>query len=679
MRSVPLAILIAVSATTALPAREAGDEEPPREIGLEERSAARLAQFELSASGDPERIRSLVPGDLKIKIGLKKLTDYELDHFCGLPQGTPEEAEVSVPRPSYLMYFDQPHLTQSGRARAMDIARGLIPRLTAEGGRVTIVSNAASIETFSDLSPDPRQLLDAIDRLEADRDQWDTYASLETSRIDEIIRALNEADNIGQATALARRYQRFERWLGEKNLRRFEMVLGRLAGLDPPKAVLYFADTMRSNPGEHYLSIFSSAVMESSQSLQVMEGDAFGGRTVFDRVVRQASANGIRLYTVHAQGLVQQAGFQRLSPQGTSMGGDTYNLPMTRIRHAQDSLASMASETGGASFPHGAKASRIADRILSDLSCILLVSFDPARFDHDEPFRLKVESRKPGVKVHSRGQIVIQSASARTTSRLMAAFMAAFAMPGARAAEAALGISLVPIEFRQGKFHALLQIHAPGVPVAGATWDVGASVSAGGEVLEEVSGRVTLRRPGSPVILEKEIALTGGAVNVVAVAHETTTRRVSSVSRQAQWSAPEKDSAALGPVAALQPSPGAFLREGAVRTWGSLALDPDRTALGDRPLALVGIVCRGERSTSPLQVERRLVGEEETVLPVVDLEPTGEGCVQLRDVIPAGNLGPGPIRYEMRLLQEGEEIDTATREFIVIGSAPGSGSETGAR
>ena len=37
--------------------------------------------------------------------------------------------------------------------------------------------------------------------------------------------------------------------------------------MDPPKAVLYFADTMRRNAGEHYFSFFSDAVRDG-------EGDA---------------------------------------------------------------------------------------------------------------------------------------------------------------------------------------------------------------------------------------------------------------------------------------------------------------------------------------------------------------------------------------------------------------------
>lgn len=665
MKSTIIVFLAVLAAVCPAPAQEDGEPEDPRDLGLEERTGARLSQFEISVTGDPELVRSLRPEDFKVKIGLQKLPDYRLDRFCDDPGETGRArsvaAPVAAPQPAYLFYFDQPHLTLSGRARAIELARPLIRRLAGQGGRVTIVSNANRVVTFADLTSDTGVLLEAVDRLEADPMHWDTYATEEISRLDEIMRKLNEASDVSQATAVARRYQRYERWLTERSLRRFEMVLGRLAHLDPPKAVLYFADTVRANPGEHYLRIFSESLIENEASLAGMDMDAFSGRIAFDRVIEQSSAHGIRLYPIFAQGLVQQTGFRHLALEGASSGGNLLRLPMTRIRHAQDSMASMASETGGEAFLHGAKASKIADRILADLSCILLFSFDPGEFPRDTPLRLKVESNRPGLKLHSRGQIVIQSAAARTTSRLLGAFT----MPGARAAELPLGIGVYPIEYREGKLRALLQIHAPAVETVRAEWDVGASLSDAEGVLDEVSARVSLARAGSPVILEREIDLPPGGTQIVSVAHETMTNRVTSTRTAVQWNSPGRKEARLGPVALLQPSAGVFVRDGEVRTWGSLAVDSGETVRGDRPIALVGIVCTGEKITSPLQVRRRLIGEEASELPAVDLQPAGKDCVQVRDVVPAGSLRPGLYRYEMRLLREGEEIDDATREFVL--------------
>ena len=64
---------------------------------------------------------------------------------------------------------------------------------------------------------------------------------------------------VTHAMLTARRYQREEKWHTERALSRFAQVLGRLEGVDPPKAVIYFADRMRSNAGDHYIELFADA------------------------------------------------------------------------------------------------------------------------------------------------------------------------------------------------------------------------------------------------------------------------------------------------------------------------------------------------------------------------------------------------------------------------------------
>jgi hypothetical protein len=58
----------------------------------------------------------------------------------------------------------------------------------------------------------------------------------------------------------------------------------------------------------------------------------------------------------------------------------------------------MAAETGGRVVPQRHPPAKIASQILSDFSCVYLLSFDPAGFKQDAPLMLSVKSLKPKVK-----------------------------------------------------------------------------------------------------------------------------------------------------------------------------------------------------------------------------------------------------------------------------------------
>jgi hypothetical protein len=219
---------------------------------------------------------------------------------------------------------------------------------------------------------------------------------------------------VAQALAQARRYAAEERSRQERDLRRLSMVLGRLSDFDPPKAVLYFADTMRQNAGEHYLSFFGGTTLTDgngkptadSESIQM---DAATGVLPLDRVVNEAAALGIRFYTVEGQGMVG-SNFLIASRAGASNGGGgnganqgSATVNSQRVRDSQGTLVSLAAETGGRAFLNGVAPSKMAAQILGDLSCVYLLSFDPGKFPQDKPLAVAVAVKRAKVKTSVRG------------------------------------------------------------------------------------------------------------------------------------------------------------------------------------------------------------------------------------------------------------------------------------
>ncbi len=670
MRLDRLTVALGLLALAGGAAQQTAPDEPGRS-GLVERTSTRLTQIDVTVSGPAELIRALTAEDFKVRVDLKWIREFRVDGFCDEPPTAPEPGSTAAllaagdPRrrpASYVLYFDQQQLTLTGRHRAMRLAKDLLPELIRNGNRAMVVSNARRLDTFSQFTDDLAALLDAIERLERDRTQWDFYANQESSRVEDVIDAFNRDGTVDRAVSLARIYQREERWRTEQSLHRLESVVARLASVEAPKALIYFADTTRANAGEHYLSFFSDRMIESDSVLAGIQSDATTAWLPFDRVVNLAAAQGVRFYSIQAEGLVSH--FQTpLGLAAQALGARRSPTSRTRIRDAQGTLGSLSRETGGYAFINGATAPAIVDRMRSDFECLYLVSFDPAGISEDAPHALRVSVKRPGVRVKSRGRLIVESESARLENRLLGAFGAPEVADGPLVVHG----ELVPIGFDDGRYSALVQIAVPGIALQGSTWDLGASLVSRNRVQAEAQGRLTVSGPGLPVVLEREIRFPPGPYEVRSVAHETSTDLVASANTEVSWPDPNRGPACVGPFALLQPELAAFTRDGQVRMSGPLGVPAEQPVLTDEPTAFVGLVCRGRGGRGgALRVERWLRGASRVEFEPIELGAGGDRCAQVRDVVPAGALGPGSYSYEVRVLDGDYELASGGREFFAV-------------
>jgi VWFA-related protein len=671
------ALLLALLASAAVSAQQQETQEgaaetaaAPRESDLVERATRRLAQIDVTVSGREEDIADLTPADFELVVNHQRIEDFTVDRICNRLEGgelrtverietvaeeVPETLEPAAPRPTFLFYFDHAHLTMAGWNRAVQMAREFIPELVQDGARGVLVSSGRAVVTYADLTDDPEALLAGLQRMEDDR-EWDPFSQQEGSRIQEILDDIQKI-SVQAGLATARRHQREERWRTGKALRRFSMVLGRLSELDAPKAALYFADTMRQNAGEHYVSLFNRAQAKvDDPDLTVMRTDAFTARNPFDKVVDEAAAHGTRVYTIHAQGLTATIGPMKRPTDGQGMSPDAIRRP---VADAVDSMKSMAVETGGKAFTGGYRNRSVVTTIREDLSCLYLVSFDPTGFPEDVALPVRLRSEKKGVRVHSRGRVLFQSEDARLTSKLLAAFGA----PSAIEDSAPIRSSVVPIGFSDGGFDALLQVFVPGAPVSGAVWDLGASVVSQDRVLDDTSGRIEVPGPGIPVVLETRTRFQPGPYSVVSVAHEMTSDQTASREMKGDWPNPKAQPVVVVPVTIVQPAEGVFVREGAVRKSGPLAVARDGFVQTDLPTAFIGLVCWDRVQKATLTVERKLVGASAADFPPMTIEPDKERCAYFRDLVEGKTMTPGVFTYEVRVLAKESEVARLDHEF----------------
>ena len=63
---------------------------------------------------------------------------------------------------------------------------------------------------------------------------------------------------------------------------------------------------------------------------------------------------------------------------------------------------------------------------------------------------------------------------------------------------------------------------------------------------------------------------------------------------------------------------------------------------------------------------RRPSNPSEVQFPELQFRLDSERCAQIRDVIPAGSLGPGFYRYVVRVKQDEELLQEVAREFHAV-------------
>lgn len=645
--------------------REPG--EAPRESKIVETAGTRLAQIDVSLAGPLEAISSLSKDDFEVKVNRRRVLDFSLDLSCA--SAAPEDGQrppdaprtEAKPRPaSYVFYFDMPWLTMVGRQRAMDMAVDLIPALVQNGNRGMILSNARALDPVAPFTTDAAELLRSLKALASDKLAWDPYPSQERNRLAEVQRTLNEErQGFSRAIALARGFYLEDRRRARRDIGRLTMSLGSLSQVDAPKAILYFADTMRDDAGGLYLKLFSDAVIAQAGAKPFELG-------TLQRVIEEASAQGVRFYTIQAEGLTAPFSDAGMSVSGSY--GARLNVPTSGIgtADAQAALVTLAAETGGRSFLNGVPADRVARAVSTDLACIALLSFDPEGFSEDAPLPVTVRVRNPRITAHTRGLIVLQSDSARRTSKLLAAFIA----PEAKRNEVPVRTALVPTGFVDGRFTALVQVAVAGSSVPGAWWDLGASLVSRERVRDEGSVRIRVDAPNTPAAFEKEMAFSPGAYELVSVAMDATTGQVGSRRDEGTWPDPEADDVLLGPIAVLQPAAGAFSRDGRTATTGALARTGDDAVRADAPTALVGIVCRRKGLDGPLRLERKLEGEIAVPFAPMELDLGDDRCAQIRDLVRGGTMRAGFFRYEIRVVKNGLDLARAERSFPVIVPEP---------
>jgi VWFA-related protein len=641
---------MAVSAVPGDGPTPAPADQAPKPTGLTEKVETRLVQLDVAVEGDRDAIRGITAKDFVLYVGEHEVQGLIVDRLCGdepppaAPAQSDRPAETSAPavappitrpRATFVFFFDQPHLTMAGRALSLETSRDLINRLIVGGARATIVSNARRLETIVPLTDDREKLVSGLERLRRNLKQWDSYSETEPSR----------AGDAAPFCGLAKVFAREEYQIARQSTQRLGTTVGALAELPAPKALVYFGDNLRQKAGLHFLQL---ACLNDAPG-EVMSAEMVPSAAAeFDALTAEAAARNVHFFTIQAEGMLVYRG--------------TWDT--NRHRHAQDTLVSLAAETGGEAFLGGASNKHIADRIDSLTSCRLLLSFPPGDLPRDKAMSVTLELHVPKVKIRTQGRIVVPSPASIENARLLAAFM-----DPASSDDGSLRALLIPRggDGKTWKAAVQLRLRPSGLPDNSA--ELGASIVRHDTVTDHFAASIATKSPSRAMVLEKTLDLHPGEFSVVAVARDAKRDDIASSRLDADWPNPAKSEAAIAPIAVVQAGPAAMEKDGAISSSGPLARDVDETLDPSASVSLESVVCRGAKTKAPVLVERWLEdGLPNDFEPVTIAEAEGP-CIRTVDVVREGRLKSGVVDYRV-VCRIGDEIVAQERRSLRVGATP---------
>ena len=368
------------------------------------------ADFALEVDGAPRPIAGLYESKPRAELSTATLSTAPSEPAAGT---TPPAPAATRPAPerqlSLVVLLDELHLQPGGRKRTLDRIAPMLEGRLAAGDQVMIATYDRALQVrrpfdaTGPVAPDLAQLYK--------RAPGGVHAEVERRQTLSMIRDLHASrgcEAVDEMKAVA------SAWAGDvereslATLETLESLLHGLAGRSGRKALLLVSEGLPLNPGlEAQLLV-----------IELCDGRAAPGvglAATLARVTRAANAAQVTLYTLDAGG-------QRVLTSAVDAGPGLSMVHAGDVRaDAQDPAFALATDTGGKALLESNKPELLIADLAQDLAAFYSLAFEPRPGDAGRAHRIKVEVKRPGVRVRHRSAWDPQPAEAKLNGRLLAA------------------------------------------------------------------------------------------------------------------------------------------------------------------------------------------------------------------------------------------------------------------
>jgi VWFA-related protein len=358
----------------------------------------RREDFEVTEDGKPVDIRSFAFEEIASKpqavetaellAGAREKIDKEIGKVSAPAATTPAPAAAAAPadeapkpmtaealagRRLIVLLFDIASMEPEDVQRAVDSATTFVNKNMTSADMVAVVTISSDLDVLNDFSSDRTKVGAALARLGYKEGTATPPPTADTAATDE---QQSSDDTSSQDTS------DMDAFNNDVRLRALKALAEALAPIEQKKSILYFSAGMQRSGEDNQVEL----------------------RAATNAAVRAHVA----IYPVDTRGLqavVPGGDATRASGRGTQLfSGAGVRGQFTELNASQDTLGTLASDTGGRAFLDSNDFAPAFDRIQRDMSAYYLIGYATTNIAKDGRFRtIKVRVKKqPNLKIEAR-------------------------------------------------------------------------------------------------------------------------------------------------------------------------------------------------------------------------------------------------------------------------------------
>src|SRR5436190_11058391 len=269
-----------------------------------------------------------------------------------------------------VLFFDLSSMQPEELERAVKAAHDYVEHKLSDADLIAIASFSTALQVVQDFTADAETLRNAIDGFGANN-----AAGFDSGLTGDV------EDTPDTGSAFTADDTEFNIFNTDRRLDALRTLADQLAGIDQKKSLIYF----------------SSGMSQQGQDNQVQ----------LRRTVDRANRANVSIYAADMRGL-QALGPGGDATQGSRRGTSTFSGASTRNQFGsqaatQDTLTTIAEDTGGRSFFDSNTFGQVFDRVVNDTSAYYVLGYSSTNPAHDGRFRrIRVRLKQSDLKLEYR-------------------------------------------------------------------------------------------------------------------------------------------------------------------------------------------------------------------------------------------------------------------------------------
>jgi VWFA-related protein len=338
----------------------------------------KVTDFEVREDGRPQEILGLSFQEIS-DTGMIAVPTAEL--LAGVEQRMVDPAAAAEPmsaadvagRRLIVLLFDTSSMQPEDVQRAIDSANTFVSEQMSPADLIAVATVSTTLDVLTDFTGDRAKVAASLARLGYTEGTATPPPDASTAATDEEIAAATEAT--------AAETSEMDLFNNDVRLRAIRTLADALAPLEQKKAIIYFSAGMQRSGQDNQIEL----------------------RTAINSAVRAH----VSIYPVDTRGLqavVPGGDARQASGRGQSLfSGRAVSQQFSRLSASQDTLTSLAADTGGRAFTDTNDFGEAFARVRRDMSAYYLLGYSSANSVRDGRFRrIQVRVRRDHLRVEAR-------------------------------------------------------------------------------------------------------------------------------------------------------------------------------------------------------------------------------------------------------------------------------------